>query len=103
MMATAKSKVVTVQVGQSQGVHGQDKGGRGPLGMAKPKVVMGPPNSGWRQPMLAMAQAHQSHISGSSQQARPFLRSYILGACKFCFKDDKLPLFLEKEQTPRFY
>lgn len=98
-----KTKVVTVRVGQGQGVHGQDKGGCGLLVVAKPKVVMSPPNSDCHQPTLAMAQAHQSHISGSSARARLFPSSYILGAHKFYFKDDKLPLFLEKEQTPRFY
>lgn len=87
----AEAKVAAAQVGhgpvqgghgQGQGVHSQDKGGHGLLVMAKPKVVTGPPNSGWPQPMLATAQpkvvtaqAHQSHIIGSSPRARPFPHS----------------------------
>lgn len=99
--------------GQIQGCHGS--------GWPRPRcswprrrwlwpVGHGQAQSGHGSTKLRLVSAHVGHGPGPpkpyqcpSLRARPFLHSDILAAHKSCFKDDKLPLFLEREQTPRFY
>lgn len=128
MLAMAKSKVIMVQSGQGQGGHGSEwprcswpgqrwsqihqtqvcgywswpsQGGHGSTKLMLVDVGHSPAQGGHGP---GPPKSHQ-RLLPTSQAPSMLLnsRNSIKTPTQFCFKDDKLPLFLEKERTPRFY